>query len=218
VCDLHFEEPVWDFGFNFLFGWSEFVVVCFSRTIWDQLFCVWIISFHFILFHFKSNLGSTFLDVWFCVFLEQFSSTQTHTQRILILSQIDRHGNEYHHLGTMIIRLSYSLDEVHPKFNFIFVAMSQFNWPITQKNWKLWRLPNKEGSILKYRVPHPWDPDAWIALHFFWSWSWSAQSCDTLKFKHDTWQMLSSSSGMLGINRWNYVFDMGDFYQIWTII
>jgi hypothetical protein len=39
------------------------------------------------------------------------------------------------------------------------------------KNWKLWRLPNIEGSILKYRVPLPWDPDAWIALPFFWSWS-----------------------------------------------
>ncbi len=34
------------------------------------------------------------------------------------------------------IHLSYSLDEVPPKCNFIFIffAMSQFDWPITQNN------------------------------------------------------------------------------------
>ncbi len=32
--------------------------------------------------------------------------------------------------------------------------MSQFDWPITQKNMKLWRLI--EDSILKYRVPPLW--------------------------------------------------------------
>jgi hypothetical protein len=31
--------------------------------------------------------------------------------------------------------------------------MSQFDWPITQKKKKLWRLPKLEGSIFKYRVP-----------------------------------------------------------------
>ncbi len=32
--------------------------------------------------------------------------------------------------------LSYSLDEVPPQFKFFFVAMSQFDWPITQKKKK----------------------------------------------------------------------------------
>jgi hypothetical protein len=36
-------------------------------------------------------------------------------------------GNSHH-----IHHLSYSLDEVPPKFNFFF-AMSQFDWPIMQK-------------------------------------------------------------------------------------
>jgi hypothetical protein len=31
--------------------------------------------------------------------------------------------------------------------------MSQFDWPITRKKMKLWRLPKIEGSILKCRIP-----------------------------------------------------------------
>jgi hypothetical protein len=34
--------------------------------------------------------------------------------------------------------------------------MSQFDWPITQKNNNLWRLPKIEGSNLKYRIPPLW--------------------------------------------------------------
>jgi hypothetical protein len=36
--------------------------------------------------------------------------------------------------NTQVIHLSYSLVEVPPKFNFSFFAMSQFDWPIAQKN------------------------------------------------------------------------------------
>jgi hypothetical protein len=36
------------------------------------------------------------------------------------------------------------------------LAMSHFDWPITQKKMKLWRLPKIEVSILKYRVPPLW--------------------------------------------------------------
>ncbi len=205
--------------FGSTFFWVKWVCCCvfFQDKLGSTFLCVdYFILLYFI--SFQEQFGFNFL--W-CVILcisRPIFHIQIRTQRISILSQIDHHGNEYHHLGTMTIHLSYSLDEVPPKFNFYFFAMSQFDWPITQKYWKLWRLPNIEGSILKYRVPLPWDPDAWIALPFFWSWSWSAQSCDTLNFKHDTWQMLSSSLGMLNINRWNYVVDMGDFYQIWTLI
>jgi hypothetical protein len=39
--------------------------------------------------------------------------------------------------------------------SFFIFAMSQFDWPITQKK-KLWRLPEIEGSILKYRVSPLW--------------------------------------------------------------
>jgi hypothetical protein len=39
---------------------------------------------------------------------------------------------------------------------FYFIAMSQFNWPITQKEKRVWRLPKIEGSILKYGVPSLW--------------------------------------------------------------
>jgi hypothetical protein len=53
---------------------------------------------------------------------------------------------------------SYSLDEVPPQVQFfLFIsAMSQFDWPITQKKKKLWRLLKTEGSILKHRVPFLW--------------------------------------------------------------
>jgi hypothetical protein len=34
--------------------------------------------------------------------------------------------------------------------------MNQFDWHITQKKMKLWRLPKIEGPILKYRVPPIW--------------------------------------------------------------
>jgi hypothetical protein len=30
--------------------------------------------------------------------------------------------------------------------------MSQFDWPITPKKLKLWKLPKREGSILKHRI------------------------------------------------------------------
>ncbi len=45
-----------------------------------------------------------------------------------------------------VIHLSYSLDEVLPKFHlnfiyFLLFAMSQFDWRITIKKLKLWRLP-----------------------------------------------------------------------------
>jgi hypothetical protein len=39
--------------------------------------------------------------------------------------------------------LSYSLDKVPPKFNF-FLAMSQFDWPITQNREKIMEAP--QGS------------------------------------------------------------------------
>jgi hypothetical protein len=42
------------------------------------------------------------------------------------------------------------------KFYFILFAMSQFNWPITQKKERLWRLPKIEGSLLKYSVSPFW--------------------------------------------------------------
>jgi hypothetical protein len=50
-----------------------------------------------------------------------------------------------------VIHSSYSLDKVPPKFNF-FLAMSQFDWPITQNRLKkLWRLT----KVLN-RVPSIW--------------------------------------------------------------
>jgi hypothetical protein len=36
------------------------------------------------------------------------------------------------------------------------LATNQFDWPITPKKMKLWRLPKTEGSILKCRVPPLW--------------------------------------------------------------
>jgi len=35
---------------------------------------------------------------------------------------------------------------------FFFFAMSQFDWPITPKKLKLWKLPKRKGSILKLRI------------------------------------------------------------------
>jgi hypothetical protein len=55
------------------------------------------------------------------------------------------------------IHISYLLHEVPSKFfffSFLF-AMSQFDWPITQKM-KLLGLPIIEGSILKHRVLSLW--------------------------------------------------------------
>jgi hypothetical protein len=43
-----------------------------------------------------------------------------------------------------------------PSLFFFFFATSQFDWPITEKKLKLWRLPKIEDSILKCRVPPPW--------------------------------------------------------------
>ncbi len=109
--------------------WVKWVCCCvFFQDNWGSTFlCVgYFISLHFILFHFKSNLGSTFFGVWLCAFLEQFSSTQIHTQRISILSQIDHHGNEYHPFGdnyyspVLFIRCGAS------QVLFSFFAMSQF--------------------------------------------------------------------------------------------
>jgi hypothetical protein len=56
-------------------------------------------------------------------------------------------------IHTIALYLSYSLDEVPPKFYFI-LGNEPFDWHITEKM-KLWRLPKIEGSILKYRVPPP---------------------------------------------------------------
>jgi hypothetical protein len=60
-------------------------------------------------------------------------------------------------IHTIAIYVSYSLDEVPPKLNFlkIYVGDEPFDWAITEKM-KLWRFPKIEGSILKYRVPPLW--------------------------------------------------------------
>jgi hypothetical protein len=34
--------------------------------------------------------------------------------------------------------------------------MMQFDWPITKILKKLWKVPEIEGSILKYKVPSLW--------------------------------------------------------------
>jgi hypothetical protein len=70
----------------------------------------------------------------------------------------------------MIIHLSYSLDEVPPKFNFYFFATSQFDWPITQKKLETMEAHQHRRFYFEVQsVPPSWDPDAWVALHFFWS-------------------------------------------------
>jgi hypothetical protein len=58
-------------------------------------------------------------------------------------AQITGKSHHIHHL-------SYSLDEVPPKFNFyLFLAMSQHDWPIMPKRKKLWRSPKIDGSTSK---------------------------------------------------------------------
>ncbi len=65
------------------------------------------------------------------------------------LQVIDESRFCFNPTDTLAIHLSNSLDEVRPRFNF-FVAMSQFDWPITQKNW------NYGASRKKFRVPAIW--------------------------------------------------------------
>ncbi len=45
-----------------------------------------------------------------------------------------------------LIRWGASQDQI------FFFAMSQFDWPITPKKLKPWKLPKREGSILKHRI------------------------------------------------------------------
>ncbi len=69
--------------------------------------------------------------------------------------QVIEESRFFNPTNTLPIHLSNSLDEVPPRFNFCCC-----NEPIWlahhSKKLKLWSLPKKEGSILKYRVPPIW--------------------------------------------------------------
>jgi hypothetical protein len=66
------------------------------------------------------------------------------------------------HLNCLLIVLNIYKYHLHSDIIIIIIiAMNQFDWPITQKNLKLLRLPKIEGSILKYRGS-PIDPPVYL--------------------------------------------------------
>jgi hypothetical protein len=59
-------------------------------------------------------------------------------------------------------------------FFFLFFATSQFGWPITQKEMKLWRLPKIEGLVLFWNLEFlPLWPTYIIALFHHVRWPFS---------------------------------------------